>query len=287
MEECHLNPAKSEEKIYRCIPRGQLALPGGPVPVFSNRDQYVENYERISADHVAHMQTTGCNPFIPEPLWTESERLTADQLRRYGTKGSRVLDVGCGLGRLLTQFPEFLRYGMDISSGYLEYAQRAGIDVCLSRIEDMPYTDGLFDLVICTDVLEHVFDMHAACTQLIRVVRNDGLLVVRVPYRENLACYLAPSLPYEFVHVRNFDEDSLTLLFEKIYRCKVIDMIKGPFLWPWVLPKCRLPLRGLGLMHRTVARFTRLAGQSVQKAFLEWAFDPPEINIVVRVKKDL
>jgi hypothetical protein len=63
-------------------------------------------------------------------------------------------------------------------------------------------------------------------------------------------------------------------------------MIKGPFLWPWVVPKCRLPLRGLGFIHRTIARLTGLAGQSVQKRFLEWAFDPPEINIVVRVMKD-
>jgi len=195
--------------------------------------------------------------------------------------------VGCGLGRLLTQFPEFLCQGMDISPVYLEYAGRAGIDVCLARIEDMPYMDGLFEFVVCTDVLEHVFDLHATCTHLLRVTRNDGLLVVRVPYQENLASYLSPSSPYEYVHVRNFDEDTLALLFEKIHGCKVIDMIKGPVLWPGLSPKCRLPLRGLGLLHRTAARLTGLAGKSVQKAFLEWAFDLPEINIVVRVKKDL
>jgi SAM-dependent methyltransferase len=157
--------------------------------------------------------------------------------------------------------------------------------VCLARVEDMPYADGLFDLVVCTDVLEHVLDLNVACSQMIRVTRDGGLLVVRVPYREELACYLSPALPYEFVHLRNFDEHGLTLLFEKIHRCEVVEVLKGDVVLPWAAPKCRLPVRGIGLMFRALAGAVRLLGRPAHRAFTAWAFDPPVINVVVRVRR--
>lgn len=273
------------QTIYRAPPREQLALPGGPVPVFSARDAYVENYERIAADHLAHFEATGRNPFMPEEFWVAAERVTADLLRRYGRTGERVLDVGCGMGRLLEPFGDLRRYGMDISAAYLDHAQRQGIEVCLARVEDMPYTDGLFDIVVCTDVLEHVLDLNVACAEMMRVTRDGGHLIVRVPYREDLSSYLSPALPYEFVHLRNFDEHALTLLFEKICRCKVVEVIPGDVLLPWAASKCRLPVRGIGFMFRVLAGVVRLLGRRAHRAFVRWAFDPPVINVVVRVHR--
>lgn len=270
--------------IYRGHPLRYLELPGGPVPVYSDRDAYVVNYERISEDHVAHMKKTGLNPFMAEEFWRASEQITEQLVRQYGIPGTRVLDVGCGLGRLLSRFPEFDRYGMDISPSYLQYAQQAGINICLARVEDMPYADEFFDLVICTDVLEHVFDLYGACLQLLRVIRPGGILVVRTPYRENLASYLSANLPYDYVHVRNFDEDSLRLLFEKIHGSQVVEIMKGPLLMPWMSLRCSFPVPGLTRLFRIVAGVTRLAGKSFYEAFLGWAFDPSEINVVVRVK---
>jgi SAM-dependent methyltransferase len=271
--------------IYRVPPREQLALPGGAVPVFAARDAYVENYERIASDHLAHFEATGANPFMAEEFWLASERVTAGLLRRYGSAGARVLDVGCGMGRLLEPFAEFRRYGMDISAAYLDHAQRQGIEVCLARVEDMPYTDGLFDVVVCTDVLEHVLDLNSACAEMLRVTRDGGHLIVRVPYREDLSCYLSPELPYEFVHLRNFDEHGLTLLFEKICRCQVVEVLPGDVVLPWAAAKCRLPVRGMNFMFRVLAGAVRLLGARAHRAFLKWAFDPPVINVVVRVQR--
>lgn len=285
MEAHRLEPMEKSETIYCKAPHENLELPGGSVPVFSARDAYTENYERIAADHIAHFEATGQNPFIPERLWQESERITAEVLRRYGASGARVLDVGCGMGRLLEQFPHFNRYGMDISAAYLAHAQRHGMEVCLARVEDMPYNDRLFDVVVCTDVLEHVFDLQLACNEVIRVTRDDGFLIVRVPFREDLACYLSPSLPYEYVHLRNFDEHGLRLLFEKIHGCEVVELINGPLLLPWVSLKCRLRVPGMRFLFRTAARAVGLLGDSVRRAFLNWAFDPSDINVVVRVRR--
>ena len=98
---------------------------------------------------------------------------------------------------MLQQFPALQRYGMDISQGYLEVSKAAGIDVCYSRLEDMPYHANTFDIIVCTDVLEHVLDLHRCCERLLDVLKDSGVLIVRVPVYEDLSRYLDPAFPYD------------------------------------------------------------------------------------------
>ncbi len=245
------------------------------------------NYERIGRDHVNHFARTGANPFIGEALWQEIEGCTASLLRKYGRPGARVLDVGCGLGRVLGPFTQFERHGMDISPDYLALAQGKGIEVCLSRIEDMPYAKQYFDIVICTDVLEHVLDFHDACRQLLGVVRDNGVAIVRVPYRENLAPYRTFETPYAFAHLRNFDEDVLALAFEKIHHCQVLEFLAGPYdVRHSTFKGARFEIAGLGFAFRLLVRAARVFGRAAQQRLLEWAFDPIEINVVIEVHGD-
>lgn len=152
------------------------------------------------------------------------ESSTAEVVRRHLPPNGSILDVGVGMGRLLDNFPDARRFGMDISKGYLKVAQEKGINTCLSLIEDMPYIDKTFDVIVCTDVLEHVIDLNSCLKQIFRVLKDSGTLIVRVPYREELKCYLTPDFPYQYVHLRNFDEYSLTMLFTKIFECTVLEM---------------------------------------------------------------
>ncbi len=203
--------------------RRPLAMRGA-IPVFSTPTDYTANYEEIAADHIRAMRDQHiANPFIPEDLWVQTEMATAALIEKYSRPGDMVLDVGVGLGRLLAQFPLLRRYGMDISFGYLEVAQRNGIDVCYALIEDMPYRDETFDVVVCTDVLEHVLDVNVACARILSVLKKTGTLIVRVPYREDLSAYVSPALPYRYVHLRNFDEHSLYLLFTTVLHCDIIE----------------------------------------------------------------
>lgn len=193
------------------------------IPVFSEPDAYVANYQRIAADHIASMQPGRDNPFIGNDLWEQMECSTRDLITRHFPAGSRVLDVGVGLGRVLGPFAEYERHGIDISFEYLTRARTMGFDVAFSRVEDMPYKEGVFDGVVACDVLEHVFDLNTCCRQILRVLRPGGVLIVRVPYREDLTAYLDPALPYEFVHLRNFDIPSLRLLFTKVFPCEYVE----------------------------------------------------------------
>jgi SAM-dependent methyltransferase len=113
---------------------------------------------------------------------------------------------------------------MDVSIEYLKIAAKKSIKVCMSLVEDMPYKEGVFDMVVCTDVLEHVLDVNLAIKKILSVIKQNGYLIVRVPYKEDLTPYLDPTYPFIFSHLRNFDENSLRLIFEKIFKCAVEDI---------------------------------------------------------------
>jgi 2-polyprenyl-3-methyl-5-hydroxy-6-metoxy-1,4-benzoquinol methylase len=254
------------------------------IPIFSQTDFYVENYDRISSDHLKHFEATGLNPFMKEDSWKEIEKSTEELVNKYVTEpGVKILDVGVGMGRLLERFPRLNRFGMDISRGYLKHAKTLGIEVCMSRIEEIPYKEGYFDIVVTTDVLEHVLDLNLAVSKILSVVKEGGVIVVRVPYKENLEHYLNPDYPYNLVHLRNFDENTLRILFEKIFNAQVLE---------WTLTGCRggrlkvgANIRYYSGIIRRILNIVKKLNDNMYDYFSERLCQPVEINMVIRNSK--
>jgi SAM-dependent methyltransferase len=255
------------------------------IPVFSKQDNYTENYEQISTDHLTEFRKTGKNPFMVEHAWREFELSTEKLIRKYANKTQTVLDVGVGLGRVLSAFPDLRRYGMDISFGYLTEAHAKGIDVCYSLIEDMPYKENQFDIVVCTDVLEHVIDFNLCVTKILSVLKPGGILIARVPYREDLGSYASPSLPYKFCHLRCFDAWSLQLILERVFNCAVVEKVLAGYLPYSGQFKCELMpgwprkviFAALNLIHLLIPRLYQFLVKKL--------FRPMEINVVARKPK--
>lgn len=184
---------------------------------------YQANYDRIAQEHIAHWRKTGGNPFQDTAHIRAFEDATVALIEQYAPEGE-WLDVGCGMGDLLSRFPERNRYGCDISEDYLNLARGRDIRAWQGYAHDLPYVDDWFDLVTATDVLEHVLDLNAAVEEMLRVLKPDGVLIVRVPDSEDLSEYL--DCAYEYVHLRRFDEATLRLLFGKVFGCEVLDCPK-------------------------------------------------------------
>jgi len=254
------------------------------IPVFSEVNEYIANYRRIALDHLAEMHKTGANPFIPEDLWVELENSTKELILKHSEGKSRcvILDVGVGLGRLFAPLPtSFEKYGMDISMDYLKIAQSKGIDVCYSLVDDMPYKENFFDVVVCTDVLEHVLDLNLACAKILSVLKTNGILIVRVPYRENLSVYLSEDYPYEFVHIRNFDEYSLKLLFQKVFGCEVRQYKTVGYGTDYMRFKYAFPLFAR-ISLSALIYCTRYVNKTIYKCLTRKFYNPIEINVVVK-----
>lgn len=253
----------------------------GTIPVFSKPNAYTDNYERISIDHLKSMRHNGSNPFIPEELWVQLDNSTIALIKKYSNPGEKILDTGVGLGRLLSQVPDLQRYGMDISFSYLDIAKTKGIEVCYSLIEDMPYREEMFDIVVSTDVLEHVLDLNLCVAKILGVLKKRGVLIARVPYRENLIQYLQPEYPYQYVHIRNFDEHSLRLFFERVFECKVIETVfTGNYLTPTYL-KSPLSLKTYDRLERFL-NLLKFVHERLYWAFVRKLYYPVEINVVVK-----
>ncbi len=110
------------------------------------------------------------------PLWLE----LVDLLAREGDlRGRRVLDVGCGTGRLVTALVE--RYGckawgIDAAPEMIEVARERvpdGVGVRVGRAEDLPFKDGWFERVTMTLVLQLV-DRARAFPEALRVLGLGG-----------------------------------------------------------------------------------------------------------------
>ena len=251
------------------------------IPVFSEINEYIENYEKISSDHIESHQKNGTNPFIPEEVWEELESSTIQLVEKYSKPNDMILDVGVGLGRVLDKFPNLKRYGVDISFNYLPVARSKGINVCYSLIEDMPFKENIFDIIICTDVLEHVLDLNLCCKKIISSLKPDGILIIRVPYREDLSPYLSQDYPYRFVHLRNFDENSLYLFFDRILNCSVISNFKSGYITPYpVLQRMYLTEP----INRILSLIKKL-NPKIYEIFRKKLLRPIEINTVVKKKK--
>ena len=179
-------------------------------------EAYQSTYDQIAQDHVSYWyQHDGKNPFQDPTVMWKNEQATLELIRDYAPSGP-LLDVGCGMGDLLEKFPRRQRRGIDISEDYLKIGRKRRLPVSYGEAEDIPFPDDSFEVVLATDILEHVFDLNAVVKELVRASRK--FIIVRVPYMENVWW---DSPPYKFVHVRIFDEGTLRLLFDPIMGCTV------------------------------------------------------------------
>jgi 2-polyprenyl-3-methyl-5-hydroxy-6-metoxy-1,4-benzoquinol methylase len=104
----------------------------------------------------------------------------------------RVLDVGCGAGEITSEIARagFDVVGIDIAQEPLRRARARDpqLDVRLVAAEgEWPLPDASFDAVWAGETLEHVLDTTAWLSQVRRVLRSGGTLVVSTPAHDRLA----------------------------------------------------------------------------------------------------
>ena len=102
-------------------------------------------------------------------------------------KCNKLLNAGCGDGFFdiyLKKKTEQL-HSIDINKGDIEIAKILNPDKNVTyhhgTIEKLPFPDNFFDNILCTEVLEHLKSDQKAISELIRVLRKGGKLIVTVP----------------------------------------------------------------------------------------------------------
>lgn len=165
--------------------------------------------------------------------------------------GMRVLDAGCGGGRHLCE--PFRTPGIDVAGvdlnrsdlgkarGYLSLmsGEESGRwVVAQADVTKLPFGDESFDVVICSEVLEHIADNRAAVRELVRVLKPGGDLVVTVPrfWPERICWAISRAYHQEpGGHIRIYRKPELKNLLEsagvQLRRIRYRHGLHAPYWW--------------------------------------------------------
>lgn len=99
-----------------------------------------------------------------------------------------MLDAGCGTGVYSFYFSNFAKdiQAIDISKDKIDYLKRENFlkNINFSRQDlcNLPFEKESFDFIVCSDVLEHIKEDEKAISELSRVLKKNGTILITVPY---------------------------------------------------------------------------------------------------------
>lgn len=154
-------------------------MPSKPVVIREQVKYYYRHIEEYDWTRVA-------NTFIGlETIFHRSRCKETVKLVKELSYGGRCLDVGCGTA-MITRFLPVGSVGIDLNARNLkkaqQYAPHTRFVLCDAE-GAIPVRDHSFDVVICTEMLEHLLYPLEALREIFRVLKPRGFLVGSVPGR--------------------------------------------------------------------------------------------------------
>jgi 2-polyprenyl-3-methyl-5-hydroxy-6-metoxy-1,4-benzoquinol methylase len=143
-----------------------------------------------------HRELQATGPHVVQYFETSRPRYEYTLSLALERSGGRVLDVGCSPGHLAMALVKagFEVQGIDLNAVWLEkyapgWAKRLRISHTNIEQEPLPFTDESFDLVIFTEVLEHIAitDPCLVLQEIRRVPRPGGRMLLSTPNVANLS----------------------------------------------------------------------------------------------------
>lgn len=145
------------------------------------------------------------------------------------TSDTKVLDVGCGISSVL-HFVEGERFGIDpLAAEYLKmYQYPAGISVKKGVGEKIPFSAGFFDVVFCSNVLDHTDNPSEVISEIARVLKNDGNFILTVSIFDQ-------SLKRDWAHPHTFTEEDVLSLISGNFQIVFKEMSPAVGLYAYVV----------------------------------------------------
>ena len=156
------------------------------------------------------------NRFIPK--WVRNEHLARYAFAARFTKGKTVVDCACGDGIGTAAFLEAgaaVVEGFDQSAAAISAARArcpsANVRVRLSQAHALPLAAHMADVYISLETIEHLSEDEAFLTEVVRVLKPEGVLICSTPNRRvtNPGTSISDS-PWNRFHVREYSMEEFT-----------------------------------------------------------------------------
>jgi len=122
-----------------------------------------------------------------KPELTKRLRLVfGNMLEEDEVRGRDVLDAGAGTGWFSRGLSEWggRVTSLDVGPELMDQVRgKCDSRLVVGSLLDLPFPGASFDVVLCTEVIEHTTDPRRAVSELCRVLRRAGILVITVPNR--------------------------------------------------------------------------------------------------------
>jgi SAM-dependent methyltransferase len=146
-------------------------------PSFKNRISDIDLVRKVL--RILIMMGDDVRPIVQAPI---VKRFIGTQKNQY------VLDAGCGRGTYTRHLLKYSKqvFALDYSTDHINALQRRlgylpQLSLHVGSAENLPFPNEKFDLVIHCEVLEHIHNDRKVVSELYRVLRPNGRLVLSVP----------------------------------------------------------------------------------------------------------
>lgn len=107
------------------------------------------------------------------------------------TAGSVILDIGSFDGSISYHLSRLIS-GLDITTvdveeSGLRLASEKGLKTVNASVQQLPFANNSIDAVLCLDLIEHVQDDNEAVSEMSRVLKNQGVLILSTPKEKGVS----------------------------------------------------------------------------------------------------
>lgn len=188
--------------------------------VFADTSANQEIYDRYYAEMSKYEDVNTASGGGDKPYDLKRLNQTANDIERILTnnKSARILDIGCGNGGLI-QIMKERGYknvvGLDPSETCVNSMKNKGLEACKGGLFSKSEMDKTFDLIILSHVLEHIYDLSNAVSNLKKFLQPNGLVYVETPNAAKYPeYYIVPNYYFDTEHINHFSKLHHQNLFE-------------------------------------------------------------------------
>jgi SAM-dependent methyltransferase len=172
---------------------------------------------------------------IEEKFWwfRAKREIIIDLIERYSPdkQHPNILDIGCGCGYTMLELSRKFENvkGIDISDKAVDFCLTRGVNVQKALFpEEIPFSETVFDIIIMSDVLEHIENDRKALEKALEILKPGGMILLTVPVHPFLW-----SKHDDFLHhKRRYTKKRFSEVFEKLPLERVVFSYYNSLLFP-------------------------------------------------------